>query len=141
MKEILTFAPSYCSICLVLSDLKLVRYSWHGTRSRYNFVTFQMFSREKRKKRGKNDSLWSGLSQGLKILGACIAYYYFVNKVHVLWESHSRPVTYRVFHIEMDETKWLWGIERSIILLNLGAQWLQEIWTFEFHPPIFKELT
>ena len=33
----------------------------------------------------------------------------------------------------MDETKWLWGVEGSIILLNYGAYWLQEIWTFEFH--------
>ena len=29
--------------------------------------------------------------------------------------------TYRVYHIEMDETKWLWGVEGSIILLNHGA--------------------
>ena len=28
---------------------------------------------------------------------------------------------YRVYHIEMDETKWLWGVEGSIILLNYGA--------------------
>ena len=25
-----------------------------------------------------------------------------------------------------------------MILLNYGAQWLQEIWTFEYHPPTFK---
>ena len=28
---------------------------------------------------------------------------------------------YRVYHIEMDETKWLWRVEESIILLNYGA--------------------
>ena len=47
---------------------------------------------------------------------------------------------YRVYHIEMDETKWLSGIERSIILLHYGAQWLWEIWTFEFQPSVFKKL-
>ena len=47
---------------------------------------------------------------------------------------------YWVYHIEMDETKWLWVIERSIISLNYGAQWLQEIWIFEFHPPVIKKL-
>ena len=30
-------------------------------------------------------------------------------------------VMYRVYHIEMDETKWLWGVEGEIILLNYGA--------------------
>ena len=84
-------------------------------------------------------------------------------------------IRYRVYHIEMDETKWLWGIEGPIILLNYGAQctevrfasflsggfitmvvinpperkvtkctsvqWLQEIWTFEFHPWVFEKLT
>ena len=28
---------------------------------------------------------------------------------------------YRVYHIEMVVTKWLWGVEESIILLNYGA--------------------
>ena len=28
---------------------------------------------------------------------------------------------YRVYHIEMDETKWLWGVEGPIILLNYGT--------------------
>ena len=51
--------------------------------------------------------------------------------------TYSKTI-YRVYHIEMDKTKWLWGIERSIILLNYGAQWLQEIWTFEFHSPVFS---
>ena len=27
------------------------------------------------------------------------------------------------------------------MLLNYGEKWLQEIWTFEFHPPVFKKLT
>ena len=31
------------------------------------------------------------------------------------------PTNFRVYHIEMDETKWLWWIEGSIILLNYGA--------------------
>ena len=31
------------------------------------------------------------------------------------------PRDYRVYHIEMDETKWLWGVEGSIILLNYGT--------------------
>jgi hypothetical protein len=26
-----------------------------------------------------------------------------------------------VYHIELDETKWLGGVEESIILLNYGA--------------------
>ena len=57
-------------------------------------------------------------------------------------ELHTANIsTYRVYHIEMDETKWLRGIERSIILLNYGAQWLREIWTFEFHPQAFKKVT
>ena len=54
--------------------------------------------------------------------------------------THSKT-SYRVYHIEMDETKWLWGREKFIILLNYGAQWLWEIWTFEFQPPVFKKLT
>ena len=57
-----------------------------------------------------------------------------------LYASNTQ-LKYRVYHIEMDETKWLWGIERSIILLNYGAQWIWEIWTFEFHPSVFKKLT
>ena len=44
--------------------------------------------------------------------------------------THSFKRSYRVYHSEMDETKWPWGIERSIVLFNYGAQWLQEIWTF-----------
>ena len=47
--------------------------------------------------------------------------------------SEYMNFTYRVYHIEMDEIKWLLGIEQSIILLDYGAQWLQEVWTFEFH--------
>ena len=27
------------------------------------------------------------------------------------------------------------------ILLNYGAKWLQEVWTFEFHQPVFKKVT
>ena len=26
-------------------------------------------------------------------------------------------------------------------LLNYGAQWLQEVWTFEFHESVFKKVT
>ena len=48
---------------------------------------------------------------------------------------------YRVYHIEMVETKWLWGLEESIILLNYDAQWLQEVWTFEFYQPVFIKVT
>jgi hypothetical protein len=48
---------------------------------------------------------------------------------------------YRVYHIELVQTKWLWGVEGSIILLNYGASWLQEIWKFEFHQPVFKKVT
>ena len=33
---------------------------------------------------------------------------------------------YRVSHIEMNETKWLWGVKKSIILLDYGPNWLQE---------------
>ena len=29
--------------------------------------------------------------------------------------------SYRAYDIEMDKTKWLWGVEESIILLNCGA--------------------
>ena len=28
---------------------------------------------------------------------------------------------YKVYHIEMDETKWLWRVERSIILMTYGT--------------------
>ena len=49
-------------------------------------------------------------------------------------------LTYRVYHIELVVTKWLWGVEGSIILLNYGAQWLPEIWKFEFYQPVFKRV-
>ena len=39
---------------------------------------------------------------------------FFQDKNHLLFEC-------RVYHIEMDETKWLWGVEGSIILLNYGS--------------------
>ena len=35
--------------------------------------------------------------------------------------SKSFIQIYRVYHIEMVVTKWLWGVEESIILLNHGA--------------------
>ena len=34
---------------------------------------------------------------------------------HIIW------VYYRVYHIELVQTKWLWGVEGSIILLNYGV--------------------
>ena len=36
-------------------------------------------------------------------------------------QSLLRSPLYRVYHIEMDETKWLRGVERLIILLNYSA--------------------
>ena len=48
---------------------------------------------------------------------------------------------YRVFHIEMYETKWLLGVEGAMILLNFGAYELKEVCTFEFHQPVFKKVT
>ena len=46
----------------------------------------------------------------------------------------------RVYHIEMDKTKWLKRVERPIVLLNYGAWWLQEDFlTFEFYQPVFKK--
>ena len=42
------------------------------------------------------------------------------------------PTYYRVYHIEMDETKWLWGVEGLILLLNYGVSWFQEVCKFEF---------
>ena len=39
------------------------------------------------------------------------------------WNSEftCKLYNYRVYHNEMDETKWLWRVEESIILLNSGA--------------------
>ena len=39
-------------------------------------------------------------------------------------EGKRMPISnrnYRVYHIEMDETKGLWGVDESSILLNYGA--------------------
>ena len=74
-----------------------------------------------------------------KILLCCMRIYIseFLPPSHL----YPRGRKYKVYHIEMDETKWFLGIERSIILLNYGAQWLWEIWTFESQPPVFKKLT
>ena len=41
--------------------------------------------------------------------------------VHMLCELSKLYITYRVYHIELVKTKWLWGVEGSIILLNYGA--------------------
>ena len=49
--------------------------------------------------------------------------------------------TYRVSHIETNDSKWLWEVEGSIIFLNYGAQWLQEDCTFVFYQPVFKKMT
>jgi hypothetical protein len=37
-------------------------------------------------------------------------------------------------------TKWPWGVEESMILLNYGAVWLQGVWKFEFHWPVFEKV-
>ena len=50
------------------------------------------------------------------------------------------PKKYRVSNIEVCKVNQLWGVEGSIFLLNYGAQWLQEVWTFVFHQPIFKKI-
>ena len=52
-----------------------------------------------------------------------------------LWQ-HSR--TYRVFHIEERESKWLW--ERLKILLIFLLRHLHEGWAFVFHHLIFNSL-
>jgi len=54
------------------------------------------------------------------------------------FENH---VKYRVSHIEMVETKWLWGVAELRILINYGAQGLQEAMIFVFHQPAFKKVT
>ena len=40
-------------------------------------------------------------------------------------------------HVSIHDFK----VERLIVLLSDGTQWLQKIWTFEFHPPVFKKVT
>ena len=46
-------------------------------------------------------------------------------------EKRSKKIKYyRVSHIEMVETKWLLGVIELRILMNYGAQGLQEVWTF-----------
>ena len=48
---------------------------------------------------------------------------------------------YRVSHSEECKVNQLWGVETPIILLNHGAQLLQQVWKFEFHEPLFKKET
>ena len=47
------------------------------------------------------------------------------SKNHVPWNQRMQMKAiihlYRVYHIEMDETKWLWRVEESMILLNYGG--------------------
>jgi hypothetical protein len=58
------------------------------------------------------------------------------DKKKLLLDDQFSSFVYSVYHIEIEETKWLGGVERSIILLNYGAYWLREI-----HPPVFKKVT
>ena len=69
---------------------------------------------------------------------------YHVSKSEYLTEIYPTffcHFLYRVYHNEMVETKWLWGVEGSITLLNYGVQWLQEDCTFVFYQPVFKKMT
>ena len=50
-------------------------------------------------------------------------------------------ITYRVPHSEVYIVNQLRGVEGSIIFKNYGAQWLQEVWKFVFHQPVFKKMT
>ena len=44
-------------------------------------------------------------------------------------------------HTECIKVNWPWGIEESIFFFNLGALWLQKVWTFVFLSPVFKKVT
>ena len=43
------------------------------------------------------------------------------DKKKLLLDDQFSSFVYSVYHIEIEETKWLGGVERSIILLNYGA--------------------
>ena len=58
-----------------------------------------------------------------------------------MYHEISVNTSYRVSHSEECKVNQLWGIERSIILLNYGAKWLQELINFEFHESVFKKVT
>ena len=69
-------------------------------------------------------------------------YCFFYNSLQKMRYGMSNlPVTYRVSHIEVCKVNQLWGIEESIVLLNHDAQWVQEVWKFEFYQPVFKKVT
>ena len=71
--------------------------------------------------------------------------FWLVLKIIVVeWWKYSAPAqktNYRVSHSEVYKVNQLWGVEGPIILLNYGAQWLQEVWTFVFYQSVFKKMT
>ena len=52
--------------------------------------------------------------------------------------TYKNPI-YRVSHIEMVGTKWLWGVVELIILITYSSLWFLEVWIFECHQPFFKK--
>ena len=44
-----------------------------------------------------------------------------VSNCVLIFDYNGIQVLYRVYHIEMDKTKWLGGAERLTILLKYGA--------------------
>ena len=56
---------------------------------------------------------------------------------NIIWKCQLFIATYRVSHIEVCKVNLLWWVEGSMIFLNFGAYWVQEVWKFEFHQPVF----
>ena len=65
----------------------------------------------------------------------------FLSSHDLVRMQKSTTYFYRVSHIETNDSKWLWGVEGSIILLIFLWRHVQQHCTFEFHQSIFTLMT